>query len=275
MRMRGTVRWISEILVALLGVLFVMPVFFLFMNSMKSQPEMFESFLALPKGINFENYVMAWNNMHYARAFGNTLFVTVVGVTLITLLTAMAAYRIGKNKSKWATVLLMYFVLSMMLPFHTIMIPLMQVATTLNVAGSLFGYSVVAAALYCPFPIYLYRGFYKQIPNDIEEAARIDGASAIQAFFRVVLPLLQPITATIVIINVMGIWNDYVLAMLLLQRQTRMTLQVSVMQYNSRYNFQWHLTLATLAIVILPVIVFYICMQNRIQSGLISGSLKG
>jgi raffinose/stachyose/melibiose transport system permease protein len=187
----------------------------------------------------------------------------------------MASYRIARSKSKKATALLMFFIISMMLPFQTIMIPLMKIAAGLNLTASLGGYVLVATALLCPFTIYLYRGFYSQIPIEIEEAARIDGANPFQTFFIVVFPLLKPVTVTVIIINVMSVWNEFVLALLMLQRRDKMTLQISVMQYTGQYNLEWNLTLATLAIVILPVIILYLSLQNSIQNGLIAGSIKG
>jgi raffinose/stachyose/melibiose transport system permease protein len=187
----------------------------------------------------------------------------------------MASWRIARSKSKLTTGILFYFVLSMMLPFQTIMIPLMQIVAGIGLTASLGGYILVATALICPFTIYLYRGFYGQIPIEIEEAAKIDGANPFQTFFMVVFPLLKPITITVLIINVMNVWNDFLLALLMLQRRDKMTLTISVMQYTGQYNLQWNLTLATLAIVILPVIILYLCLQNSIQSGLVAGSVKG
>jgi raffinose/stachyose/melibiose transport system permease protein len=268
-------KLIPEILVLILGLIYVSPIFFLFMNTFKTQGEMFESFLALPQGLRFENYIKAWNNMKYPRAFMNTVIVTTGTVLLILALSSMASWRIARSKSKLATGILFYFVLSMMLPFQTIMIPLMQIVAGIGLTASLGGYILVATALICPFTIYLYRGFYGQIPIEIEEAAKIDGANPFQTFFIVVFPLLKPITITALIINVMNVWNDFLLALLMLQRRDKMTLTISVMQYTGQYNLQWNLTLATLAIVILPVIILYLCLQNSIQSGLVAGSVKG
>jgi raffinose/stachyose/melibiose transport system permease protein len=267
-------KLILEVLVLAIGFFYVLPIIFLFLNTFKTQNEMFESFLSLPKDFYIENYIRAWNNMKYLRAFMNTLTVTIGTVALIVVMSSMAAYRIARSKSKRATGLLIFFIISMMMPFQTIMLPLMRIVAGLGLTASLGGYIVVAAGLMCPFTIYLYRGFYSQIPVEIEEAARIDGANPFQVFFITVLPLLKPITVTVIIINVMNVWNDFILALLMLQRRDKMTLQISVMQYTGLYNLEWNLTLATLAIVILPVIILYICLQNSIQSGLTAGAIK-
>jgi raffinose/stachyose/melibiose transport system permease protein len=275
MNSKGLKKIVTEILVLAVGIFYVTPIIFLFMNTFKTQGEMFDSFLALPKSFYAENYIRAWNNMKYPRAFMNTLTVTTGTVALIVILSSMAAYRIARSRSKKAVGLLIFFIISMMLPFQTIMLPLMRIVADLGLTASLGGYIVVATALMCPFTIYLYRGFYSQIPVEIEEAARIDGANPFQVFFITVFPLLKPITVTVIIINVMNVWNDFLLALLMLQRRDKMTLQISVMQYTGQYSLEWNLTLATLAIVILPVIILYICLQNSIQNGLTAGAIKG
>jgi raffinose/stachyose/melibiose transport system permease protein len=152
-------KLIPEILVLILGLIYVSPILFLFMNTFKTQAEMFESFLALPQGLRFENYIKAWNNMKYPQAFMNTVIVTAGTVLLILTLSSMASWRIARSKSKFTTGILFYFVLSMMLPFQTIMIPLMQIVAGIGLTASLGGYILAATALICPFTIYLYRGF--------------------------------------------------------------------------------------------------------------------
>lgn len=268
-------RLTGEVLLLVFAVIYAFPIFLLFMNTFKSQGEMFESFLAFPKELNLSNYIKAWENMRYLKQLSNTLIVTVGAVFLIVLVSSMAAYRIARIRSRRGIVYLIYFIVSMMLPFQTIMIPVAQISAVFNFNGSLLGYILISTAINCPFCIYLYRGFCRQIPIDIEEAARIDGAGSLQTFFVIVFPLLKPITVTAIILNVMNVWNDYVLAMILLMSKDSMTMQLSVWQYTGSYNLEWNLTLATLAIAILPVIIFYLIFQKQIQGGMIAGSLKG
>ena len=274
--MIGAIRRGSLELAALVvGLIFFVPIFFLLTNTFKSQAEMFHSFLAFPKAISVENYALAWKNMRYFRALVNTVIVTCGGVAVVVLFSAMAAYRIARSVSRLTTWLLLFFVLSMMLPFQTIMIPLVQVVGWAGLLGSRFGFIIVAAALLCPFTIYLYRGFFVQIPMELEEAASMEGAGSIRTFFSVVFPLVKSVTVTAVMINALGIWNDFILALLLLQEPRLMTLQLSVVQYAGRYALQWNLILATLALVVVPIMVLYLFLQRHIQSGLVSGALKG
>jgi raffinose/stachyose/melibiose transport system permease protein len=210
-----------EIIVLTLGLLYISPVVLLFMNSLKSQAEMFGSFLSLPKSINYKNYITAWKNMHYPRALLNTVVVSAGSTLLVIVFSSMTSYRIARSRSKIMTIILFYFVFAMMMPFQTVMIPLMQIVAGIGFTGSLIGYIFVAAGLICPFTIYLYRGFYKQVPFELEEAARIDGANPFQVFFIIVFPLLKSVTVSAVIINVLNIWNDYLLAILMLQRREK------------------------------------------------------
>ena len=272
---RAIQRGSLELAVLVVGLVFFVPIFFLLANTFKSQAEMFQSFLAFPKAISIENYVLAWKNMRYFRALVNTVIVTCGGVAVVVLFSAMAAYRIARSMSRLTTWLLLFFVLSMMLPFQTIMIPLVQVVGWAGLLGSRFGFIIVAAALLCPFTIYLYRGFFVQIPMELEEAASMEGAGSIRTFFSVVFPLVKSVTVTAVMINALGIWNDFILALLLLQEPKLMTLQLSVVQYAGRYALQWNLILATLALVVVPIMALYLFLQRHIQSGLVSGALKG
>lgn len=268
-------RFSGEFLLLMFGIIYASPILLLFMNTFKTQGEMFESFLSFPKALVFTNYIETWQRMHYPRALINTLLVTVGSVFVIILVSSMAAYRIARIKSKKGSVILIYFIVSMMLPFQTIMIPIAQITSIFKLNGSFGGYILVASALFCPFTIYLYRGFCRQIPIEIEEAAKIDGAGSLKCFFTIIFPLLKPTTVTAIILNVMNVWNDYVLASIMLMNKDSMTLQLSVMQYTGSYNLEWNLTLATLAIAILPVIILYLFLQEQIQGGMVAGSLKG
>ena len=272
---RAIQRGSLELAVLVVGLIFFVPIFFLLANTFKSQAEMFQSFLAFPTTISIENYALAWKNMRYFRALSNTVIVTCGGVAVVVLFSAMAAYRIARSMSRLTTWLLLFFVVSMMLPFQTIMIPLVQVVGWVGLLGSRFGFIIVAAALLCPFTIYLYRGFFVQIPMELEEAASMEGAGAIRTFFFVVFPLVKSVTVTAVMINALGIWNDFILSLLLLQEPKLMTLQLSVVQYAGRYTLQWNLILATLALVVVPIMLLYLFLQRHIQSGLVSGALKG
>jgi raffinose/stachyose/melibiose transport system permease protein len=264
-----------EIFAILLGIVFVIPVLFVLLNSFKTQSEIFSSFISFPSSFNISNYLTVWNDMNYLHTFMNTLIVTVFGVTATTLVSSMISYKIARMNPKWGVRLLLFFALSMMVPFQTIMIPLMKVVQGFGINETLFGYILVVIALFSPFTIFLYNGFIQQIPIQLEEAAYIDGASAYQTFFRIVFPLMKPIITTSIILNTLWVWNDFILSLLILQKKDVMTLQLTVYRYFGTYNLQWHLSMASLILATLPVIIFFIFMQKYIQESVVVGAVKG
>lgn len=151
----------------------------------------------------------------------------------------------------------------------------MKLTARIHFNNSLYGLTLVIIALFCPFTIFLYRNFMQHLPLELEEAAQIDGANVYQTFFKIVFPLLLPITVTAAILNVLWVWNDFILSFLMLQKNDIMTLQLKVYRYFGKYNLEWNLSLASLILAAFPVIIFYVCLQKYIIKGVTAGSVKG
>lgn len=231
--------------------------------------------LSLPKQIDFENYIRSIGKMHYLRSLGNTLFLAVGGVGLIILFSALAGWKLCRTKTKLSGFLLSLFVFSMLVPFSSIMIPLYKVVLALNIKNSLVGFCFVYAGLGVSMAIFLYHGFVKGIPRELEEAAAIDGCSPLQTFFRIVFPMLKPVTATICITNVLWIWNDFLLPLIVLSDNKKYTLLLSTNTLFGQYSSDWSAILSALVIAALPVIVFYALLQKQILKGITDGAMKG
>ncbi|QTH41754.1 carbohydrate ABC transporter permease [Cohnella sp. LGH] len=268
-------RGFGEIAAVLLALLFLLPILFALLNSFKTNGEMLRSFVSWPETWELGNYKRVWKDMHYPRALWNTVLVTALGVGFTLLLSAMAAYRISRMNGSRGFWLLMFFTLSMMVPFQTIMIPLVKLASELNLMNSRLGLVLMIVALFSPFTIFLYRGFMTQLPAELEEAARIDGANVYQTFFRIIVPLLLPVTATAAVLNVLWVWNDFILSFLMLQREEVMTLQLTVYRYFGTYSQQWNLALVSLILAAIPVLALYLALQKYIIKGVAAGAVKG
>ncbi|MFD0710871.1 carbohydrate ABC transporter permease [Paenibacillus sp. GCM10027626] len=268
-------KWAAEIAAIILALLFLVPIVFAVLNSFKTNGEMLRSFISLPETWSFGNYAKVWHDMQYPRALLNTVMVTLFGVGFTLLLSAMAAYRISRMKEARGFWVLMFFTLSMMVPFQTIMIPLVKLASELHMMNSRVGLIIIIIALFSPFTIFLYRGFMTQLPLELEEAARIDGANIYQTFFRVIVPLLMPVTATAAVLNILWVWNDFILSFLMLQREEVMTLQLTVYRYFGTYSQQWNLALVSLILAAIPVLILYLLLQKYIIKGVAAGAVKG
>lgn len=260
----------------ILSALFTLaPLLLALINSFKSNGEILTNVLSLPKQISFDNYARSIEKMHYLRSLGNTAFLAVGGVGLIVLFSALAGWKLCRTKTKLSRFLLSLFIFSMLIPFSSIMIPLYKVMLALDIKNSLFGFCFVYAGLGVSMAIFLYHGFVKGIPRELEEAAAIDGCSPLQTFFRIVFPMLKPVTATICITNVLWIWNDFLLPLIVLSDNKKYTLLLSTNTLFGQYSSDWSAILSALVIAALPVIVFYALLQKQILKGITDGAMKG
>ena len=188
-------------------------------------------------------------------------------------MSALAGYALSRWKSKWADVITLVFLSSMFVPFHTIMIALLTTARDLKLTGSIGGLILIYCGLQCPIPIFLIKGFVRSVPRELEEAAMIDGCGTVRMFFSVVLPMLKPILATVAVLNVLWIWNDYLLPYLILGKP--ITIPLSQMYFYGQYNQQWHLIMAGFVVSTVPVVIFFLFMQKYIINGIAAGAVKG
>ncbi len=259
-----------------LGALYTLfPLGMALMNSFKTNGQLLLNPMSLPASYTLDNYLRTWEKMHYLRSLGNTVVLAGAGVGLIVLFSSLAGWKLNRTKTRLSSVLLSLFVFSMLIPFSSIMIPLYRVVLVLKIKNSLLGLALVYAGMGVSMAIFLYHGFVGSIPLELEEAAAIDGCSSLQTFFRVLLPLLKPITATIVITNVLWIWNDFLLPLIVISRNQSYTLLLSTNTLFGQYSSDWTAILSALILAAIPVIAFYTLFQKNILKGIADGALKG
>lgn len=251
------------------------PLFMSLLNSLKTEGEIMNSIISLPSKLQFKNYITAFQKINFLRSLWNTLVVTSIGVSGIVLFGSMAGYKLSRNSGRLSSLLFGLFVMSMLIPFHSIMITLTSVSKNLRIQGSTIGLGLIYIGLGVPMAIFLYHGFTKSIPREIEEAAIIDGCGEIQLFFQVIFPLLRPITATVMILNTLWIWNDFLLPLLMLVDSDHYTLLLSTNMLFGRYNNDWSSILAALILAMLPVVIIYLLLQKNIVKGVADGAIKG
>lgn len=267
------------IVLFLLAVIFLAPVFIVLINSFKGNFYISESPFSLPTGetfAGFDNFIKGFTQSDFIKAFANSAFITVFSVAGIVLLTSMTAWYLVRVKSKFTKALYYMFVFSMIVPFQMVMYTMTYFAFELglnNQIGIIFIYLGFGAGL----SVFMFSGFIKGIPTEIEEAATIDGCNPIQTFFMVVFPLLKPTAITVAILNAMWIWNDYLLPYLVLGSGENKTLPVAVqMALTGGYgNKDMGALMAMLVLAILPIIIFYLLCQKHIIKGVVAGAVKG
>lgn len=262
-----------EILGGFLALIWLAPFYLMIVNSLKTKREIFEDTLKPPSSVTFDNYVEAFKELDFLRTFGNSVLITVISVALIIIFSAMAAYALSRAKSRFSTVIFFVFVAAMLIPFQSVMIPLVTVFgkfEMLNRAGLIFMYIGFGASL----SIFLYHGALNSIPRSLDEAATIDGANRFQVFWYIILPLLKPISVTVGILNTIWIWNDYLLPSLVINQQGMETIPLKMFFFFGEYTKQWHLALAGLTLAIIPVIIAYFFAQREIIKGVSDGAIK-
>ena len=252
------------------------PIYISVLNSLKTQGEMMNSILAMPGQFMFVNYADAFEKTNFLNSLKNTLIVVAIGLTGIILFASLAGYKLSRTKSNLSKLLFGLFIMSMLIPFHSIMITLTRVAKGLMVQGSTIGLGFIYIGLGVPMAVFLYHGFVKSIPHELEEAAVIDGCGEFKLFFTIIFPLLLPITATVAILNTLWMWNDFLLPLLMLMDYKEYTILLSTNMLFGQYgNNDWSAILSTLIMAMLPVIALYLLMQKYIMHGIAEGAVKG
>lgn len=266
---------ICYFLLAAAAVFWLFPLFMALINSFKTNGELLTNVMSFPTSLHFENYTRTIEKMHYLRSFRNTVVLSALSVSMMILFSALAGWRLCRTKTKLSSFIFGMFVFSMLIPFSSIMIPLYKVVLALKIKNSLLGLSFVYAGLGVSMAIFLYHGFVKGIPQELEEAAAIGGGSRMKIFFLIILPLLKPITATICITNVLWVWNDFLLPLIVISDNKKYSLLLSTNTLFGQYSSDWTAILSALILAAIPVIIFYALFQKQILKGIADGAVKG
>ncbi|RAP74081.1 carbohydrate ABC transporter permease [Paenibacillus montanisoli] len=267
---------VLELAAALLALLFLTPFYFIIANSFKTLGEILINAASWPTEYNWDNYSKVWKQINFPLVFTNSLLITVFSVAGIVLISTMCAYRLVRRPTAFNNLLFNALVASMIIPFQSIMLQLVRVTSLIELRGHMYGIVACYLGFGLPLSMFLFHGFIKSVPIEIEEAAVVDGSSPYGVFWRIVFPLLSPIIVTVVILNTLWIWNDYLLPVLVIGGNKNLTtIPLGITKFFGQYTKQWNLALPGLAIGIAPVIAFFLFLQKYIVEGITAGSIKG
>lgn len=278
-------RLALEILTLILFILFMMPFIIVVFNSMRTNQDIINAPVGVPTDLAQigRNISEIWNNpnFNFLSALRDSVIITVVSLAVISIFSSMAAWVLVRNKTRWSSLLFMSYVAAMVIPFQVVMFPLLtwfkSVGDFLGIPmlrsyqGIIFAYLGFGEAM----SIFIFHGFIKGVPLELEEAADIDGCSRAGTFFRIVLPLLQPVFITVLVLNGLWIWNDYLLPLLVLGSNGNIrTIPLAVQGFNGAYVKQWHLIMTSTLLAMLPIVILYLFAQKYIVQGMVDGSIK-
>ena len=266
--------FVFQALLLLFTLLFLSPLLYMVLNSFKPYSQMLKEPWSFPKELFLDNYVKAFRQMEFFQSLWNSCLITAVSVALIVFLGALAAYPITRFRNRITDFLSVYFLIGYMVPTQVLIVQIFSVMKKVDLINTKSGLILVYASG-VSFAVFMYQGFVRSIPIDMEESALIDGARPMQVFWKIVFPLLRPATATLVIFQTMWIWNDFTLSSLFLSSRRNLTLLLELHQCIGEFSLDWSVMLAIMCIVMLPMVIFYLAMQKQIIAGMTSGAVKG
>ena len=264
---------LSIVMIAIACVV-ALPLYYIVVNTFKTQGEMVASPIGLPPSFSLDNYVRVFQEQPLLRSFGNSLYVTVVGVLIQLVIGAMAAYGMIMRASRFNRIFGLVLVLGFVVPAQSTLIPLYRLLVGVHLVDDLNGLVVMysAGAIFCFF---LIQGYMRTLPFEVIEAAMLDGAGPFQIFWRVVLPLIRPILVTVGVFQTMWVWNDFIIPNVFLSSPDKRTIVLQVYTAVGEFRTDWPSFMTLSVIALVPMVIFFVVTQRHIVSGLLAGSLKG
>ncbi len=264
-------RRVLTVLMVVVALVFFYPVIYVIINAFKADAEITLNPMGLPESLNFANFVRAWTVMEFPRVFLNTLAITTFGLVGIILSSSMAAYILARTDTKLSWFIYGFFAFALVIPFQIIMVPIAVLAADLHLM-SIPGIIPMYWGLGCPTAIFMFHGFVKGVPRELEESAAIDGAGQFYIFFNIVFPLLKTIVATVAVIDALWLWNDFLLPLIVVKQGT---IQLAQMMFNGQFLKEYGAMSASLVLSALPIVIFYLALQKYIVKGIAAGAVKG
>ncbi len=264
------------LLVTILAIVYIYPVFLMFMNSMKPFGEIVSDAIAFPKKLAIENYSYVIDKIAYGHLFWNNVFITVVGILGIVFFSSSTAYILDRRRNKYTRIVHFLIITPMLIPFQTIMITLLKTMTVIHLSGSKLGLGIQYWGFGIPMATFIFYNFMKTIPGELDESAKIDGASTTRTFVSVIFPLLKSVTVTVIVLDVMWIWNDFLLPLLMVNSDNRTkTLVLAAYTFIGQMNTKWHYAMTAMVLAVVPSILIFILLQKYIVEGVVAGAVKG
>ncbi|MBD2872308.1 carbohydrate ABC transporter permease [Paenibacillus arenilitoris] len=259
----------------LLAVVFAFPIYFNIMSAFKSNPEIMRDAIAFPKELYVESFKYLLTETKYPEAMLNSAILTVSSIAVMVLVIPMAAYAIERTNARWTNGIFTYFLFGMMIPFQVYMIPLFKQLKLIGLFGTLTGPILIYIAGSVGFGVLLYTSFLKGVPREIEESAEIDGCTRTGIFWKIVFPLLGPVTASMVVLQGLGIWNDFLMPMMVLPTGQAKTMIVELFYYVGEFSSRWDMIFAGTTMSLVPVLIAFLSLQKYFVKGVSSGAIKG
>jgi raffinose/stachyose/melibiose transport system permease protein len=253
----------------------LVPIVLVVLGSFKNVNQFFSNPYGLPESFDFFNYRRAWEQARIQTTMKNSIISTGIGVLVSTFLACLAAYGLSRFNFPGRIPLRLVFIGGLVVPVQLIILPIFIMFRQMHLLGDIWALTILYCALGIPLGVLVLTGFFAALPRDLEDAARMDGASHFQVFWRIMLPLTRPALAAVVILNSVWMWNDFFLGFILISDQDSFTLPRGIVAFRGTYSTEWGLIFASVTISVIPVIVAYLLLSRQFIAGLTAGSVKG
>ena len=276
MKKQKRIRLLGDILVVFFAVvIFIIPFYFMFVTALKDKKSANLLEISWPSEIHLENFaeVFKSNNYMLVTAFKNSTILTVCSVIVLIITASMAGYVIQRRHDRTVNILQAVLMMGLMIP--AAILPTIKLLQVLHIYKTMFSMVMIETALQLPFTIMLYRGFMGTVPRELEEAAEIDGCGRFQTFFKIIMPLLKPITATVIILDAVTVFNDFTNPLYFLPGNENATVQLTLYNYKGQFASSYNLMFADILIITIPMLILFLLFNKKIVAGMVAGSVKG
>jgi len=270
---RSTVATYAILIAWCLVVLF--PLYTMLINSVKPQREIFRNPFLPHWPITFDGFQTVWNDGRFDLYFRNSIFVTLVSLTLIILLGSLAAYALAMWRSRWSMLIYVFFIAGLMIPIRLGTINIFQIIQSMGLTDSIFSLIPVYVAMGLPISVFVLTTFIRGLPADLIDAAHVDGAGELRIYRSVIMPLIRPAVATVVIFNLIPVWNDLWFPLIFIRAENQRTVILGVSLLFGQYQTNWTRILSALSMAAIPILILYLLMSKQFIKGLTAGAVKG
>lgn len=272
-RLHGS-EWVSSVALLAFMALMLLPIYLMISVSLRSEADSAANPFGLPLEPMWQNYVLAFQNMHYLRSVGNTLIITILTAVLTVLTASMAAWAIVRYTRRWTRTAYQVFVAGLTIPVFALITPLYKIMQQIHLLDTFAGVILAYTALTMPFAVFFFAGFLRSVPAEIEEAAAVDGCGLLRTYWSVVFPLLKPATATLSVFVILQVWNDLVVPLVFLSSDSHQTVTLAVYGTIGAHSFSTAQLLPTLVLGVIPLFCIFLLLQRYVVAGIAMGAGK-
>ncbi|HET7626824.1 MAG TPA: carbohydrate ABC transporter permease [Bacillales bacterium] len=262
------------VILGVFAFIFLYPIFLMIVSSFKSDVEILTHPLELPKHFSLENFVEVWQKVQFSDYVWNSVLVTGVSIFFILFIGSLAAFYLSRYSFKWNKFLLFFFMIGLMLPMKLAILPLYIMMIHLHLLNSLASLMVIYVAHGMPLAVFIFYAFFRTVPKDLEQSAKLDGCNDFQVYYKIVLPLMKPALSTVGIVNLISIWNDFFYPLIFIHDENLKTIPLGMQTLFGQYSTDWSLLFAGLTLASLPMIIAFMFASRQFVEGLTTGAVK-